>query len=44
MAETPEHLQKLIDVVDDFCRKWRMDINLKKSEIMVANEEPSKST
>ena len=43
MAETPEHLQKLIDVVDDFCRKWRMDINLKKSEIMIANEEPSKA-
>ncbi|MFN9917848.1 MAG: reverse transcriptase domain-containing protein, partial [Pirellulaceae bacterium] len=40
MTETPEDLQTLIDVVDDFCRKWRMDINLKKSEVMVANEKP----
>jgi hypothetical protein len=41
MAESPEDLQVLIDVVDSFCRKWRMDINLKKSEAMVANENPA---
>ena len=35
MAESVEDLQRLIDVVDLFCREWRMDINLTKSEAMV---------
>ena len=35
MAETPEKLQTLIDVVDEFCKKWHMEINLKKSQAMV---------
>jgi len=34
-AESPERLQTLIDVVDTFCRKWHMDINLTKSQAMV---------
>jgi exonuclease III len=35
MAESQEKLQALVDVVDRFCRKWHMDINLGKSKIMV---------
>ena len=34
-AHSAEELQKLIDVVDKFCRQWHMDINIKKSEVMV---------
>ena len=33
-----EDLQKLIDVVDAFCRKWQMEINLTKSEAMVVGD------
>ena len=35
-ARSAADLQKLIDVVDRFCREWHMDINLKKSKVMVA--------
>ena len=35
MADSKEDLQVLIDTVDKFCRRWHMDINLKKSEVMV---------
>ena len=35
VAHSQEELQGLIDVVDRFCRRWHMDINLKKSEVMV---------
>jgi hypothetical protein len=43
VANSPEDLQKLIDVVDAFCRKWRMDINIKKSEVMVVGGAPCNS-
>jgi hypothetical protein len=32
-------LQGMIDVVDKFCRQWRMEINLKKSEVMVVGKD-----
>jgi hypothetical protein len=35
MAYSAEKLQVLINVVDTFCRQWHMDINIKKSEVMV---------
>jgi hypothetical protein len=35
LAETEEQLQRMIDVVDKFCREWRLKINLKKSKVMV---------
>ena len=38
VADSVEDLQGLIDVVDRFCRKWRMDINLSKSEVMVVGK------
>ena len=38
VAESAEKLQGLIDVVDKFCRRWHMDINLKKSEVMVVGK------
>ena len=34
VAHSPEELQGLI-VVDEFCRKWRMETNVKKSEVIV---------
>ena len=37
-ADSAEKLQGLIDLVDTFCRKWHMDINLKKSEVMVVGK------
>jgi exonuclease III len=41
VAESTEALQGLIDVVDRFCRRWHMDINLKKSEVMVMGKRPA---
>ena len=38
MASNADDLQKLIDVVDKFCRRWHMNINLNKSEVMVVGE------
>jgi exonuclease III len=39
LGESTADLQGLIDVVDKFCRQWRMEINLKKSEVMVVGQE-----
>ena len=38
LADSPEALQRLIQVVDDYCRQWRMDINLTKSKAMVVGK------
>jgi hypothetical protein len=35
LADSPEELQGLINVVDLFCRQWHMDINLTKSKAMI---------
>jgi hypothetical protein len=35
LAESPETLQAMINKVDEFSRKWRMELNLKKSEVMI---------
>ena len=35
LAESPEALQAMITKVDEFSRKWRMELNLKKSEVMI---------
>jgi exonuclease III len=35
LADSAEELQGLIDTVDEFCRKWKMSMNMKKSEVMV---------
>ena len=40
VADLVENLQGMIDVVDRFCRRWRMEINLKKSEVMVVRARP----
>ena len=37
LAESAEDLQKLIDVVADFCGKWRMHLNVTKTKVMVFN-------
>jgi hypothetical protein len=39
LGESTADLQGMIDVVDKFCRQWRMEINLKKSEVMVVGQE-----
>jgi len=39
LGESTADLQGMIDVVDKFCRQWRMEINLKKSEVMVVGKE-----
>ena len=35
VADTVEDLQKMIDVVGEFCEKWRMAVNVGKSKAMV---------
>ena len=34
MAENPEDLQNLLNIVADWCEKWRLSINNKKTQIM----------
>ena len=41
IGKSSDDLQGMIDVVDKFCRQWRMEINLKKSEVMIV-AEPSR--
>ncbi len=42
-ADSPEELQRLIDVVDKFCRRWRMDISVKKSEVILVRKPTCES-
>jgi exonuclease III len=42
MADSPEALQGLIDVVDDFCRNWKMSMNMEKSKVMVVRAKKVK--
>ena len=37
LAESGAKLQRLINVVDQLCRDWHLDINLKKSQAMVSS-------
>lgn len=39
LAESAEDLQKMINIVDGYCKKWRMLINLTKSEAMVIPQQ-----
>ena len=43
IADSPDDLQTLIDTVDGFCRKWKMSMNMKKSEVMVVKAPGVKS-
>ena len=44
MAPTPEKLQKMLDVVAKWCRKWGMQINTKKTQILhVRNSQRPRS-
>ena len=37
MSDTKEGLQKQMDKINAFCTKWKLDINNKKTKIMVFN-------
>ena len=39
LAKTPEGLQKQIDKVLEYTRKWRVTANVSKSAILVCNED-----
>jgi len=43
MAETPEDLQKMIDVVEKFNQKWRMSLNIGMSKAMIIDSPHPKS-
>ena len=38
-SETIEGLQKALDNVSGYCRKWKMDINIEKTKIMCLNQK-----
>ena len=50
LADSPGNLQSMMTVVDEFCRKWRMSLNLGKScreqghDRALPNQEPSPGT
>lgn len=35
LASSPEKIQGLSDVVSDFCKKWRMTVNINKTKLLV---------
>ena len=35
VSDSKENLQKLIDVVNGFCNRWRLQANVSKSAVMV---------
>ncbi len=37
LAESAEDLQRSLDTVEGWCRKWRLELNTEKSEVMVVN-------
>ena len=42
MSDTPEGLQMQIDAAKEFADKWRLFANVKKSAVMVCNEDKQK--
>jgi exonuclease III len=36
-CDTPEELQRMIVAVDTYCKKWRLSLNAKKSEILIVS-------
>ena len=44
LTTNAEDLLKLIDVVQEFCNKWRLKSNIKKSAVMVFSKEVVKGT
>ena len=44
LTTNAEDLQKLIDVVQEFCNKWRLKSNIEKSAFMVFSKEVVKGT
>ena len=38
MADSASDLQIMVDVVFEFCNKWRIEVNTKKSQIMIIDE------
>ena len=42
LAKSPEELQQFIDIVDQFCSDWHMNVNLKKSNVMVVGHPDCK--
>jgi hypothetical protein len=35
LAESPEDLQSMLDILDDWCRKWRLELNGSKTNVMI---------
>ena len=44
VAESAEDLQNLINIVDEYCRDWRMLLNLDKSKAMVVPKQVRNKT
>ena len=39
LADSAEHLQRMIDEVSSFCAQWRLDLNTSKSQVMVVHPD-----
>jgi hypothetical protein len=39
IAETPQHLQLLLDVLHEFCQRFNMEVNLKKTKVMIFHKQ-----
>jgi len=35
LADSAEHLQTMVDKVSEWCRQWRLQLNIKKTKVMV---------
>ena len=41
MSTSPESLQKCISKLEQYCIKWKLEVNLKKTKIMIFNKQGS---
>ena len=41
MATSPEALQKCITKLEQYCTKWKLEVNLKKTKVMIFNKQGS---
>ena len=42
LSESPEGLQNCLNNLDNYCKKWRLEVNKKKTKVMVFNKSGKK--
>jgi uncharacterized protein (DUF849 family) len=43
MAASEEELNRLVDKVRDYCTEWKLEVNVKKTKVMVVSKDEQKN-